>query len=96
MICPRSKPGAGLWAGLWACLWACLTSALPLQALAAERAVRGALIDVGTAAVPMRLWVEERGHGEPIVMLHGFGSSTYTWRYIARRSPARIASLLSI
>ena len=21
--------------------------------------------------------------GEPIVMLHGFGSSTYTWRYIA-------------
>src|SRR5215469_12379089 len=79
MICPRGKLGACL----RACFWACLFSALPLQTLAVEWAVRGALIDVGTAAAPMRLWVEERGHGEPIVMLHGFGSSTYTWRYIA-------------
>jgi pimeloyl-ACP methyl ester carboxylesterase len=27
--------------------------------------------------------VEDRGRGEPILMLHGFGATMYTWRYVA-------------
>ena len=53
------------------------------RSLANEDAPRGAFENVGTRATPLRLWVEERGRGEPIVMLHGFGASMYTWRYVA-------------
>jgi pimeloyl-ACP methyl ester carboxylesterase len=53
------------------------------RVFAAERGPFGALINVATREAPLRLWVEEHGHGEPILMLHGLGSSTYTWRYIA-------------
>ena len=33
--------------------------------------------------VPISLYVEERGHGNPVVLLHGLGGSTYSWRFIA-------------
>jgi pimeloyl-ACP methyl ester carboxylesterase len=51
--------------------------------IAAETGFVGAFVNVGTRQAPLRLWVEERGRGEPILMLHGLGSSTYTWRYVA-------------
>src|SRR5690349_1242694 len=35
----------------------------------------------GSASV--RLHVEERGHGAPIILLHGLGMSGFTWRHIA-------------
>ncbi|MGA2937321.1 MAG: alpha/beta fold hydrolase [Syntrophobacteraceae bacterium] len=25
---------------------------------------------------------EDHGHGQPLILLHGFGASTYTWRYV--------------
>ena len=31
----------------------------------------------------LRLYAEERGRGSPIVLLHGLGGSTYSWRFIA-------------
>ena len=31
---------------------------------------------------PLNLYVEESGHGEPIVLLHGIGASTHEWRLI--------------
>lgn len=31
---------------------------------------------------PVELHVEETGHGRPIVLLHGLGGSTFTWRHI--------------
>ena len=31
---------------------------------------------------PVRLHVVERGRGEPVLLLHGFGASSYSWRYI--------------
>lgn len=31
---------------------------------------------------PLRLYVEEQGHGDPVVLMHGLGASTYTWRKI--------------
>lgn len=28
------------------------------------------------------VYVEDLGHGEPILLLHGFGASTYSWRHV--------------
>ena len=53
------------------------------RSIASETSSRGAFVNVGTRQAPLRLWVEEQGQGEPILMLHGLGSSTYTWRYLA-------------
>lgn len=46
----------------------------------AAAAERGYFINVGTADAPLRLWVEERGRGKPILLIHGLGANTYTWR----------------
>lgn len=37
----------------------------------------------GPQGLPVGLYAEERGHGDPVVLLHGLGGSTYSWRYIA-------------
>jgi len=38
---------------------------------------------VGSPARPLRLWVEEAGSGDPILLIHGLGANSYSWRYIA-------------
>jgi pimeloyl-ACP methyl ester carboxylesterase len=53
------------------------------RSAAAEPRPRGAFVNVGTAAAPMRLWVEEIGRGAPILLIHGLGANTYSWRYLA-------------
>ena len=40
-------------------------------------------VDVGSRKAPLRLWTEEQGQGEPVLMIHGLGASTYTWRYLS-------------
>ena len=37
----------------------------------------------GPANAPLALYAEERGHGPTVVLLHGLGGSTYSWRLIA-------------
>jgi len=37
----------------------------------------------GPHGLPVGLYAEERGHGDPVVLLHGLGGSTYSWRFIA-------------
>ena len=32
---------------------------------------------------PVKLFVEEKGNGSPLLLIHGFGASTFTWRQIA-------------
>jgi len=41
------------------------------------------LVDVGARGAPLHLWVDDRGQGEPVLLLHGFGANSYTWRHIA-------------
>ena len=55
--------------------WSAVRASLP----AAE------LLDVGGQAVH----VEQSGAGEPIVLLHGFGESTYSWRLVAPELASR-------
>jgi pimeloyl-ACP methyl ester carboxylesterase len=45
--------------------------------------------------VPLSLYAEERGSGPTVVLLHGLGGSTYSWRYVAPRL-ARTHRVISI
>lgn len=38
---------------------------------------------LGPPEAPVRLFYETQGAGAPILLIHGFGSSTFTWRHIA-------------
>lgn len=38
---------------------------------------------LGPPDAPVKLFYEEKGNGPPILLIHGFGASTYTWRHIA-------------
>jgi pimeloyl-ACP methyl ester carboxylesterase len=66
---------------------ALVVGAVPIGAQAAVRAGE----DVRAYRVPVahsdeglfHLYAEERGQGAPIVLLHGLGGSTYSWRHVA-------------
>ena len=73
-------------AGLAACLCALALVALPASADTeqAGTAVSAYKLDIPTAnGKTLQLYAEERGHGSPVVLLHGLGGSTYSWRFIA-------------
>jgi pimeloyl-ACP methyl ester carboxylesterase len=38
---------------------------------------------LGPPDAPVKLFYEEKGRGKPLLLIHGFGASTYTWRRIA-------------
>ena len=38
---------------------------------------------LGPPDAPVKLFVEEKGKGSPLLLIHGFGASTFTWREIA-------------
>jgi pimeloyl-ACP methyl ester carboxylesterase len=38
---------------------------------------------LGPPDAPVKLFYEEKGSGSPVLLIHGFGASTYTWRHIA-------------
>lgn len=38
---------------------------------------------LGPPDAPVKLFYEEKGEGSPILLIHGFGASTYTWRHVA-------------
>lgn len=42
----------------------------------------GGYATVGTAREPVRLYYQDVGQGPPILLIHGFGASTYTWQKI--------------
>ena len=38
---------------------------------------------LGPPDAPVNLYYEEQGKGPPVLLLHGFGASTFTWRHVA-------------
>jgi pimeloyl-ACP methyl ester carboxylesterase len=40
------------------------------------------LVDAGRVAAPLRLAVSDTGQGKPLLLIHGLGASSYTWKKI--------------
>jgi pimeloyl-ACP methyl ester carboxylesterase len=38
---------------------------------------------LGPPEAPLRLFFEDKGEGPPVLLIHGFGTSTFTWRHVA-------------
>jgi pimeloyl-ACP methyl ester carboxylesterase len=62
---------------------------------ASQPQARGSFVNVGTAAAPLRLWLEEAGDGDPILLIHGLGANSYSWRFLAP-ALARTHHVLSV
>ena len=62
---------------------AAIALALGSCGLSAGDAIDGPYARLGPPEAPVRLYVEEQGKGAPVLLIHGFGPSTYTWRHVA-------------
>lgn len=56
--------------------------ALGVGALAASDANDGPFARLGPPDAPVRLYTVERGEGPPVLLIHGFGTNSFTWRQI--------------
>jgi pimeloyl-ACP methyl ester carboxylesterase len=57
--------------------------ALGACGLSALDAIEGPYARLGPPDAPVKLYYREEGSGPPLLLIHGFGASTFTWRHIA-------------
>lgn len=50
---------------------------------ATDAALDGPFARLGPPDAPVKLYAVERGEGPPVLLIHGFGTNTFTWRHIA-------------
>jgi len=62
---------------------AALALALGSCGLNAGDAVDGPYARLGPPDAPVKLYYSEEGKGPPLLLIHGFGASTFTWRHVA-------------
>ena len=63
--------------------FAAIALALGSCGLSAGDAADGPYARLGPAEAPVKLYYEDAGSGPPLLLIHGFGASTYTWRHVA-------------
>jgi pimeloyl-ACP methyl ester carboxylesterase len=51
--------------------------------LSALDAIDGPYARLGPPDAPVKLYYRDEGSGKPILLIHGFGASTFTWRRVA-------------
>ena len=51
--------------------------------LSANEMFEGPYARLGPPEAPVRLFYQEQGSGRPLLLIHGFGASTFTWRHVA-------------
>ena len=59
------------------------------MAIAAHAALDGPYARLGPPEAPVKLFYHEEGSGRPLLLIHGFGTSTYTWRRVAPELAAK-------
>src|SRR5262245_16929615 len=62
---------------------AAIALALGSCALTASETIGGPYARLGPPDAPVRLHYQDEGKGPPLLLIHGFGASSYTWRHIA-------------
>src|SRR5262252_10142994 len=62
---------------------AVIALALGSCALTAGEMIGGPYARLGPPDAPVRLHYQDEGEGSPLLLIHGFGASSYTWRHIA-------------
>ena len=62
---------------------AALTAALGACAFGAGEANDRPYARLGPPEAPVKLYYQEEGSGRPLLLIHGFGASTFTWRRVA-------------
>jgi pimeloyl-ACP methyl ester carboxylesterase len=65
------------------CGLAALALALGSCGLSAGDTVEGPYARLGPPDAPVKLYYSEEGKGPPLLLIHGFGASTFTWRFVA-------------
>ena len=69
--------------------FAALVFALGAMAIGADAALDGPYARLGPPEAPVKLFYQEEGSGRPLLLIHGFGTSTYTWRRVAPELAAK-------
>jgi pimeloyl-ACP methyl ester carboxylesterase len=62
---------------------AAMVLALGACGLSAGDVGDGPFARLGPPDAPVKLYYEEQGSGPPLLLIHGFGASTFTWRHVA-------------
>src|SRR5262249_21644474 len=52
-------------------------------ALAASDSAERPFARLGPPDAPVKLYTVERGEGAPVLLIHGFGTNSFTWRHVA-------------
>src|SRR6476660_4242376 len=62
---------------------AAIMAAASAFALAANDASQFPFARLGPPDAPVKLYTVERGEGPPVLLIHGFGTNSFTWRHVA-------------
>jgi pimeloyl-ACP methyl ester carboxylesterase len=62
---------------------AAIALALGACGLSAGDAIEGPYARLGPSDAPVKLYYRDEGSGKPLLLIHGFGASTFTWRHVA-------------